>query len=57
MNLTTWELIENCLYTFFALKNAENDYFHQRLGCAALKYWWKYTTPVGEPNVKLMSGG
>ena len=27
----------------FLHKNAENDYFHQQLGCAAPKPWWKYT--------------
>ena len=26
-------------------KNAENDYFDQRLACAAPKRWSKYTTP------------
>ena len=25
-------------------KNAENDYFDQRLGCAVPKHWSKYTT-------------
>ena len=28
----------------FAIKNAENDYFDQRLGCATPKHWLKYTT-------------
>ena len=27
-------------------KNAENDYFNQRLGCAAPKRWLKYTTDI-----------
>ena len=30
----------------FCLKNAENDYFDQRLECAAPKLWSKYTTAV-----------
>ena len=28
----------------FCTKNAENDYFDQRLECAATKRWSKYTT-------------
>ena len=32
-------------FSFFALKNAKNYYFNQRLGCAAPKCWPKYTTP------------
>ena len=26
----------------------KNDYFNQRLGCAAPKYWSKYTTTLGK---------
>ena len=32
------------LFQFFCSKNAENDYFDQRLECAAPKRWLKYTT-------------
>ena len=32
----------------FCSKNAENDYFDQRLECAAPKCWSKYTTPPQE---------
>ena len=28
----------------FCIKNAENDFFDQCLGCAAPKHWLKYTT-------------
>ena len=31
---------------FLQKKNAENDYFDQRLECAAPKRWWKYTTNI-----------
>ena len=32
----------------FSLSSAENDYFDQRLECAAPKRWLKYTTVVAE---------
>ena len=31
--------------SFFAKNNTENDYFDQRLECAAPKRWLKYITP------------
>ena len=31
-------------FLLFAVKNAEYDSFNQRLECAALKRWSKYTT-------------
>ena len=34
-----------CFFLAFCRKNAENDYFDQRLECAAPKRWSKYTTP------------
>ena len=34
------------LFYVFCSKNAENDYFGQRLECAAPKSWSKYTTHV-----------
>ena len=34
----------SCFFQLFAEKNAENDYFDQRLECAAPKRWSKYTT-------------
>ena len=34
------------LFKVFCSKNAENDYFDQRLECAAPKRWSKYTTDV-----------
>ena len=38
-------LLQICyFFAFFLAKNAENDYFDQRLGCAAPKSWSKYTT-------------
>ena len=39
-------ILSRCYYksSYYSTKNAENDYFDQRLGCAAPKRWWKYTT-------------
>ena len=34
----------SCFLKLFCSKNAENDYFDQRLECAAPKRWSKYTT-------------
>ena len=41
------------LFLAFLQKNAENDYFDQRLECAAPKSWLKYTMAVtsGNPGV------
>ena len=36
----------SCFFLLFNTKNAENDYFDQRLECAAPKCWSKYTTAV-----------
>ena len=36
----------SCFFSFFAQKKAENDYFDQRLGCAAPKRWLKYSTSL-----------
>ena len=33
-------------FQLFCIKNTENDYFQQRLGCAAPNRWWKYTTVI-----------
>ena len=33
-----------CFFKLFCTKNAENDYFDQRLECTAPKCWSKYTT-------------
>ena len=33
-------------FLLFAVKNAEYDSFNQRLECAALKRWSKYTTAI-----------
>ena len=33
-----------CIFQLFCTKNAKNNYFDQRLGCAAPKCWSKYTT-------------
>ena len=38
------------------MKSAENDYFDQRLGCAAPKRWSKYTTD-GWVEVRFEGGG
>ena len=35
-----------CVFSAFKHRNAENDYFDQRLGCAAPKRWSKYTTHI-----------
>ena len=37
---------KNCVFKLFCKKNAENDYFDQRLTWAAPKCWSKYTTTV-----------
>ena len=39
-------------FQLFSTKNAENDSFDQRLGCAAPKHWSKYTTKsCGTPRI------
>ena len=40
----TPNLLLFAFFHFFRTKNAENDYFDQRLACAAPKGWSKYTT-------------
>ena len=35
-----------CVFQLLSTKNAENDYFDQRLGCTAPKRWLKYTTVI-----------
>ena len=37
-------------FQFFSTKNAENEDFDQRLGCAAPKRWLKYTTTMRDKN-------
>ena len=34
------------LFSAFLNKKHGNDYFQQRLGCAAPNRWWKYTTVI-----------
>ena len=46
----------SCFFQLFSTKNAENDFFNQRLECAAPKRWSKYTTLIfliGIPGVLL----
>ena len=45
LNFTPNLLLFGC-FSVFCTKSAENDYFNQRLGCAALKHWYKYTAHV-----------
>ena len=39
-------------WVIFCVKNAENDYFDERLDCTAPKPWWKYTTTVRASALK-----
>ena len=39
-----WNEVEHSRTQWLQLKNTENDYFNQLLGCAAPKRWLKYTT-------------
>ena len=45
----------SCFFQEKTCKNAENDYFDQRLECAATKRWSKYTTYIGSTIVAATS--
>ena len=44
-------------FLLFCRKNAENDYFDQRLECAAPKRWSIYTTNLGERERDISDNG